>query len=240
MSKSDKWLANHYIELQVTKVTTPWQATSVVIKAFWGIGPDSKSATTSVMLEWIGCTLAEASTTCGGEGTWKSKNTVVYLFKAVTTCSGGTGTRHDSHKPKHEYCAAWFGNIIFSHLQAAGVAVFTQCCRCICFFNLTKEQLVLVLPLLNHLKLQKVIMCAYTVVALSCILSMCAGGSTILMFSFVGLQPFAPQLPNVLLVKIGVHQSLGHMVECNFLMHCVVRAIIMAKKALAGECIAIL
>jgi hypothetical protein len=120
--------------------------------------------------------------------------------------------------------------------------------RCICFFNvcvsllyflqqLTKEQLVLVLPLLNHLKLQKVIMCAYTVVALSCILSMCAGGSTILMyacpsllsphpycqicrFSFVGLQPFAPQLPNVLLVKIGVHQSLGHMVECNFLMHC--------------------
>jgi hypothetical protein len=95
-----------------------------------------------------------------------------------------------------------------------------------------------VLPLLlNRLESQEVVVYSYAAVALDRILSMRAGGSTTLMyvgsslllrypynrvcrFSSVDVQPFAPQLLNVILAKIAVQQSPERTAENDFLMRC--------------------
>ena len=54
-------------ELHVPEVATPRQAAANVIKAFGGVGPNSESPRTGVVLEWIGWALMEASAGRGGE-----------------------------------------------------------------------------------------------------------------------------------------------------------------------------
>ena len=102
-----------------------------------------------------------------------------------------------------------------------------------------KEQLVSVLPLLlNRLESQEVVVYTYAAVALDRILSMRTGGSMTPMyallplshgpvliikfcrFSSADVQPFAPQLLNVILAKIGVQNSPERTAENDFLMRC--------------------
>jgi exportin-2 (importin alpha re-exporter) len=106
--------------------------------------------------------------------------------------------------------------------------------------QLTKEQLVSVLPLLlNRLDSDDVVVYTYAAVALDRILSMRVGDSTVLMyvplviadllfsfsyriyrFSSVDVQPFALRLLNVLLIKIEKQQSPERAAENDFLMRC--------------------
>ena len=65
-------------KLHVSKVATPRQAAADVVKALVGVGPDSKSVTTALALEWIGRAL----------GTRDGEKAAVYLSEAVATCSG--------------------------------------------------------------------------------------------------------------------------------------------------------
>ena len=74
-------------ELQVSEVATPRQAAADVVKALVGVGPDSESATTALVLEWIGRALAEAAAARDSEEGWKSKDAAVYVFEAVATRS---------------------------------------------------------------------------------------------------------------------------------------------------------
>ena len=91
--------------------------------------------------------------------------------------------------------------------------------------------------LLNRLESQEVVVYTYAAVALDRILSMRVSGSTALMyvslplsfiasalssnrFSSVDVQPFASQLLNVLLVKIGVQPNPERTAENDFLMRC--------------------
>jgi exportin-2 (importin alpha re-exporter) len=108
-----------------------------------------------------------------------------------------------------------------------------------CPQQLTKEQLVSVLPLLlNRLDSSDVVVYTYAAVALDRILSMRVGDSTILMyaprikptvflsfynvcrFSSADVQPFAPRLLNALLTKIEAQQSPEKVAENDFLMRC--------------------
>ena len=103
--------------------------------------------------------------------------------------------------------------------------------------QLTKEQLVSVLPLLlNRLESQEVVVYTYAAVALDRILSMRTGGSMTPMyalpplsrclaliiqfcrFSSADVQPFAAQLLNVILAKIGFQNSPERTAENDFLM----------------------
>jgi exportin-2 (importin alpha re-exporter) len=109
-----------------------------------------------------------------------------------------------------------------------------------CPQQLTKEQLVSVLPLLlGHLDSNDVVVYTYAAVALDRILSMRVRDSTVLMyvprvsyassflpvfyicrFSSADVQPFALQLLNALLTKINVRQSPEKVAENDFLMRC--------------------
>ncbi|KAI9431167.1 importin alpha re-exporter [Lactarius indigo] len=189
-----------------------------VIKALVGVGPDSESATTALALEWIGRALAEASAARDGEEAWKSKDAAVYLFEACVTATNPNV------------------NIVQWLLRAGRVhpALQVDAIRYLYTFRyqLTKEQLVSVLPLLlNRLESQEVVVYTYAAVALDRILAMRVGGSTTLMFSSADVQPFASQLLNVLLAKIGIQPSPERTAENDFLM----RFIITAKQALVGE-----
>ncbi|KAN0129449.1 Cse1 domain containing protein [Lactarius tabidus] len=171
------------------------------------------------------------------KGTWKNKDAAVYLFEAVATSSGTLAQCVTATNPNVNL-VQWFGDNIFGDLQAAaggGVhpALQVDAIRYLYTFRyqFTKEQLVSVLPLLlNRLGSQEVVVYTRAAVALDCILSMRAGGSTTLMFSSADVQPFVSQPLNVLLAKIGVQQSPA--AENDFL---VLRVIITVKQALVGE-----
>ena len=75
-------------ELHVSEVSTPRQAAADVVNALRGIGPDSESATTEVVLKWTGRALVEVLAGRGSEDVWKKKDIVVYLFEAVAMRSG--------------------------------------------------------------------------------------------------------------------------------------------------------
>ncbi|KAH9023317.1 Cse1-domain-containing protein [Lactarius hengduanensis] len=234
-------------ELQVSEVATPRQAAADVIKALVGVGPDSESATTAVALEWIGRALAEASAAGDGEDAWKSKDAAVYLFEAVATRSGTLSQGVTATNPNVNI-VQWFGDNIFGDIQAAASgrvhpALQVDAIRYLYTFRyqLTKEQLVSVLPLLlNRLESQEVVVYTYAAVALDRILAMRLGGSTTLMFSSADVQPFASQLLNVLLAKIEIQPSPERIAENDFLMRCVARVIITAKQALVGESVDVL
>ena len=92
--------------------------------------------------------------------------------------------------------------------------------------------------LLNRLESQEVVVYTYAAVALDRILSMRTGGSMTPMyallplshclvliikfcrFSSADVQPFAAQLLNVILTKIGVQNSPERTAENDFLMRC--------------------
>ncbi|KAH8981961.1 CAS/CSE protein [Lactarius hatsudake] len=218
-----------------------------VIKALVGVGPDSESATTAVALEWIGHALAETSAAGDGEDAWKSKDAAVYLFEAVATRSGTLSQGVTATNPNVNI-VQWFGDNIFGDIQAAASgrvhpALQVDAIRYLYTFRyqLTKEQLVSVLPLLlNRLESQEVVVYTYAAVALDRILAMRLGGSTTLMFSSADVQPFASQLLNVLLAKIEIQPSPERTAENDFLMRCVARVIITGKQALVGESVDIL
>jgi exportin-2 (importin alpha re-exporter) len=103
--------------------------------------------------------------------------------------------------------------------------------------QLTKEQLVSVLPLLSsRLESHDVVVYTYAAVALDRVLSMRVGESTSLMcvshamlasfshnlyrFSSADVQPFALQLLDVLLAKIDLQASPERVAENDFLMRC--------------------
>ncbi|KAI9448619.1 armadillo-type protein [Lactarius psammicola] len=234
-------------ELQVSEVATPRQAAADVIKALVGVGPDSESATTALALEWIGRALTEASAARDVEDAWKSKDAAVYLFEAVATRSA-TLTQGVTATNPNVNIVQWFGDNIFGDLQAAAggrvhPALQVDAIRYLYTFRyqLTKEQLVSVLPLLlNRLESQEVVVYTYAAVALDRILSMRVGGSTTLMFSSADVQPFASQLLSVLLAKIGIQPSPERTAENDFLMRCVARVVITAKQALAREYVTVL
>ena len=73
-------------ELQISEISTPRQAAADVVKALAGVGPESEVVTTTLVFEWISRALVEATQVV--EHGWKSKDTAVYLFEAVVTCSG--------------------------------------------------------------------------------------------------------------------------------------------------------
>ncbi|KAN0129949.1 Cse1 domain containing protein [Lactarius tabidus] len=181
-----------------------------------GRWPDSESAMTGVPLD---------------KGTWKNKDAAVYLFEAVATCSGTLAQCMTAMNLNVNIVQ--FSDNIFGDLQAAAggavhPALQVDAIRYLYTFRyqFTKEHLVSVLPLLlNRLGSQEVVVYTRAAVALDCILSMRAGGSTTLTLSSADVQPFVSRPLNVLLAKIGGVQRIPS----------VARVIITAKQALVGE-----
>ncbi|KAI0248954.1 importin alpha re-exporter [Lactifluus subvellereus] len=225
-------------ELQVSEVSTPRQAAADVVNALVGVGQESEIATTAVAFEWISRALTGAAQ--GGEDAWKNKDAAVYLFEAVATRSGTLTQGVTATNPNVDI-VQWFAENIYRDLQvgAGGVHPVLQvdAIRYLYTFRyqLTKEQLVSVLPLLSsRLESHDVVVYTYAAVALDRILSMRVGGSTTLMFSSTDVQPFALQLLNILFTKIEAQSSPERVAENDFLMRCVTRVILTAKQGL-GE-----
>ncbi|KAI0055486.1 Cse1-domain-containing protein [Artomyces pyxidatus] len=222
-------------DLLISDIATPRQAAGDVIKALVSSGFEADA--TAVVLEWVARGL-ESYATSGPTG-WKSKDSAVYLFEAVASLGSTTTLGVTSTNPLVSV-VQFFAENIFQDLQTGPQTVHpvlqVDAIKYLYTFRnqLTKEQLVSVLPLLTaRLSSENTVVYTYAAVAIDRILSIRVGGSPIPMFNSADIREVAPQLVDVILRKVESGSSPEKVSENDFVMRCVARVVITARQVLA-------
>jgi exportin-2 (importin alpha re-exporter) len=161
--------------------TSRRQAAAELVKALVAAGAEQD--TTALVREVADAGLANAAADAGPDGDgWRAKDSAVYLMTAVAARGGTAASGVTATNPLVDV-VAFFSQHVFSDLQADTGAVHpvlqVDAIRFLHTFRnqLTKEQLLSVLPLLHkHLGSPNVVCCTYAAVTIERILFIKQGG----------------------------------------------------------------
>ncbi|KAG9044436.1 importin-alpha export receptor [Tulasnella sp. UAMH 9824] len=208
-------------------------AASELIRALVSIGLDAP--VTRLIEQYIAAALQEYA--ANPSENWKSKDTAIYLLTAIasqasTTHHGVTSTNVLVDIVK------FFSENVAQDLNTEGSTVHpilqVDAIRFIYTFRyqLTKEQLASVLPLLvRHLGSSNYVCYTYAAITIERILFMKSGKTP--MFNYTDIQSLTDTILNALFVRILGGGTPEKVAENEYLMKCAMRVIITAKGSLA-------
>ncbi|KAF8839712.1 Cse1-domain-containing protein [Paxillus ammoniavirescens] len=214
------------------EASTRRQSAADVLQALVGSGYQTEA--TEIVGAWINTGLAEYNSNPAEN--WKAKDSAVYLLTAIateasTTQHGVTSTNAQVDVVK------FFSEHVFQDLQAAQGSVHpilqVDAIRFLLTFRnqLTKEQLLAVLPLLiKHLSSENYVAYTYAAITIDRILSIKRG--TQLLFSQADVHDFAADLLSAVLTKIEGAGTPEKVAENDHLMKCAMRVIVSARQTL--------
>ncbi|KAK7678006.1 hypothetical protein QCA50_018946 [Cerrena zonata] len=217
-------------------VVTRRQAAAEVLRALVASGLEQE--TTQVAGVWISQGLAEYNANKTKEGSWKAKDTAIYLMTAVATRGSTTQLGVTSTNTLVDV-VQFFSEHIFGDLQAEHGSVHpvlqVDAIRFLYTFRtqLTKPQLLSVLPLLGrHLGSENYVCYTYAAISIERILFIRQGNQ--LMFTQADISELAPYILDALLSKVEKGGSPEKVAENDYLMKCVMRVIMTARSSLAA------
>ncbi|TRM64668.1 armadillo-type protein [Schizophyllum amplum] len=219
------------LALASTDVSTRRQAAADVIQALVSSGFDAE--TTEIVGEWIRKGLQEYAS---NKENWQAKDGAVYSFTAVAT--KGSTTQHGvtSTNPRVNVIE-FFSNNVFQDLQAAAGTVNpilqVDAIKFLYTFRnqLTKPQLISVLPLLvHHLGSDNYVTYTYAAITIDRILFIKQGNQ--LLFAQADIHDFAADMINALLKKVEAGGTPEKVAENQHLMRCIMRIILTARQSL--------
>ncbi|KIK96918.1 hypothetical protein PAXRUDRAFT_825478 [Paxillus rubicundulus Ve08.2h10] len=214
------------------EASTRRQSAADVLQALVGSGYQTEA--TEIVGAWINTGLAEYNSNPAEN--WKAKDSAVYLLTAIateasTTQHGVTSTNAQVDVVK------FFSEHVFQDLQAAQGSVHpilqVDAIRFLLTFRnqLTKEQLLAVLPLLiKHLTSENYVAYTYAAITIDRILSIKRGAQ--LLFSQADVHDFAADLLSAVLTKIEGAGTPEKVAENDHLMKCAMRVIVSARQTL--------
>ncbi|KAL5498046.1 CSE1_1 [Sanghuangporus vaninii] len=214
--------------------TTRRQAAADVLRALVASGYEA--VTTEIVLRWIGLGLHEYASDLRGEDSWKRKDQSVYLLTAVAT-RGATAQQGVTSTNALVDVVDFFSRNVFEDLQADSDAVHpilqVDSIRFLYSFRnqLTKEQLVSVLPLLlRHLGSSNYVTYTYAATTIERILVIKRNSQ--LLFNQEDIREIAPQILDAVLSRVESGGSPEKIAENDYLMKCVMRVILTARTTL--------
>ncbi|EPQ50330.1 Cse1-domain-containing protein [Gloeophyllum trabeum ATCC 11539] len=216
----------------VGDVATRRQAAADIVRALVASG--SETETTEVVGQWITNGLQQYA--ADPAGNWKSKDSAVYLLTAVAT--KGSTTQHGVTSTNALVdVVKFFSDNVFSDLQAAPNAIHpvlqVDAIRFLYTFRnqLSKEQLLAVLPMLQHHLASENPAC-YTFAAIAIERILFIRRNNQLLFTQADVRDLAPSLLDVLLTRIESGGSAQKVAENDYLMRCAMRVIVTARQTL--------
>ncbi|KAI0088382.1 importin alpha re-exporter [Irpex rosettiformis] len=210
------------------------QAAADLVRALVSSGLEAE--TTEVAGAYINQGLQEYNNNKTKGGSWKSKNTAVYLLTAVAT-RGSTTQQGVTSTNTLVDVVRFFSEHIFQDLQAPAGSVHpllqVDAIRYLYTFRtqLTKAQLLSVLPLLvTHLSSDNYVCYTYAAISIERILFIKQNNQ--LLFSQADVHESARPLIDALLKKIEQAGTPEKVAENDYLMRCIMRVIITARSSL--------
>ncbi|KAN0094806.1 CAS/CSE protein, C-terminus domain containing protein [Tylopilus felleus] len=214
------------------EASTRRQAAADVLQALVGSG--YRTETTEIVGTWIQTGL-EAYGRDAKEN-WTAKNSAVYLLSAIAT-EASTMQHGVTSINAQVDVVKFFSDHVFQDLQAARGTVHpilqVDAIRFLLTFRnqLTKEQLLAVLPLLiKHLTSENYVAYTYAAITIDRILYIKKG--TQLLFTQADVHDFAADLLNAVLSKIEGAGTPEKVAENDHLMKCAMRVIVTARQTL--------
>ncbi|KZS89199.1 Cse1-domain-containing protein [Sistotremastrum niveocremeum HHB9708] len=218
------------------------QAAADVIRAFVSAssnagasGEGKEGDVTEVVGRWIGRGLEVYNADPNGEDKWKAKDAAIFLFGAVAT-RGSTAQQGVTSTNALINVVEFFSNHVLQDLQAPQVPhpiLQVDAIRYLYTFRnqLTKEQLLAVLPLLvQHLGSPNYVSYSYAAITIERILFIKKDNR--LLFSQADVHDFANAILSAVLSKIEAAGSPQKVAENDYLMKCAMRVIITARQSL--------
>lgn len=208
-------------------------AASELIRALVSIGLDAP--VTRLIEQYIGAALQEYAS--NPSENWKSKDTAIYLLTAIASQAS---TSHHGVTATNVLVdiVKFFSENVAQDLNVDGPAVHpilqVDAIRFIYTFRyqLTKEQLASVLPLLvRHLGSSNYVCYTYAAITIERILFMKSGKTP--MFNYTDIQPLTDTILSALFARILGGGTPEKVAENEYLMKCAMRVIITAKGSLA-------
>ncbi|KAJ9111753.1 hypothetical protein QFC22_006412 [Naganishia vaughanmartiniae] len=167
---------------------------------------------------------------------WKSKDTAIYLLTGIAS-RGSTQHQGVTSVNALVNVVEFFSNNVFADLQADSSAVHpilqVDAIKYLFTFRnqLTKEQLVSVLPLLvKHLESSNYVVYSYAAITIERILFIKQNG--MVLFTQADVRPFAESILMACFRNIESGQTPEKIAENDYLMKCVMRVIITARQSL--------
>ncbi|KAJ9118399.1 hypothetical protein QFC24_006228 [Naganishia onofrii] len=167
---------------------------------------------------------------------WKSKDTAIYLLTGIAS-RGSTQHQGVTSVNALVNVVEFFSNNVFADLQAESSAVHpilqVDAIKYLFTFRnqLTKEQLVSVLPLLvKHLESTNYVVYSYAAITIERILFIKQNG--LVLFTQADVRPFAENILMACFRNIESGQTPEKIAENDYLMKCVMRVIITARQSL--------
>ncbi|TFK31640.1 importin alpha re-exporter [Crucibulum laeve] len=215
-----------------TDLATRRQAAADVLQALVGSGYEAE--TTEIVGAWINTGLTEYA--ANKEENWKAKDSAVYLLTALAT-RGSTSQHGVTSTNALVDVVKFFSDNVYEDLKAAPGAVHpilqVDAIRFLYTFRnqLTKDQLLSVLPLLvHHLDSSNYVTYTYAAITIDRVLFIKQGNQ--LLFAQADIHDFAPALVDALLKKIESAGSAEKVAENDHLMKCIMRVIVTARQTL--------
>ncbi|KAF9242294.1 armadillo-type protein [Melanogaster broomeanus] len=214
------------------EVSTRRQAAADVLQALVGSG--YRTEATEIVGAWINTGLAEYN--ANPAENWKAKDSAVYLLAAIATEASTTQHGVTSINAQVDV-VKFFSEHVFQDLQATQGSVHpilqVDAIRFLLTFRnqLTKEQLLAVLPLLiKHLNSENYVAYTYAAITIDRILFIKKGAQ--LLFSQADVHDFAADLLSAVLTKIEGAGTPEKVAENDHLMKCAMRVIVTARQTL--------
>ncbi|KAF8188046.1 importin alpha re-exporter [Pholiota molesta] len=215
-----------------TDLATRRQAAADVLQALVGSGYDAEA--TEIVGAWINTGLSEY--TSNKAENWKAKDSAVYLLTAVAT--RGSTTQHGVTSTNALVdVVKFFSDHVFEDLQAASGTVHpilqVDAIRFLYTFRnqLTKPQLLSVLPLLtHHLRSDNYVTYTYAAITIDRILAIKQNNQ--LLFAQADIHDSALDLIDALLSRIEAARTPEKVAENDHLMKCTMRIIVTARQTL--------
>ncbi|KAG8999003.1 importin-alpha export receptor [Tulasnella sp. JGI-2019a] len=207
-------------------------AASELVRALVSIGLDAE--VTKIVQSYIEIALQQYGQNPAEN--WKSKDRAIYLLTAIAS-QASTSQHGVTSTNSLVDIIRFFSDNIYRDLSADMGAVhpilqvdairFLHTFR----YQLTKEQLTSVLPLLiRHLASSSYVCYTYAAITIERILFIKSG--RVMMFNHIDIQAFTTEVLNALFERIASHVTPEKVAENEYLMKCAMRVIITAKQGL--------
>ncbi|KZV93299.1 importin alpha re-exporter [Exidia glandulosa HHB12029] len=223
------------LDMSLGDTTTRRTAAAELLRAL--VSSSKEATVTSVVGAWIGASLQRYST--NQTDNWKDKDAAIYVLTAVAS-KGATSLHGVTSTSMLIDVVQFFGQHIAQDLQAAPGSVHpilqVDAIRFLNTFRsqLTKDQLLQVLPLLmRHLLSEHYVCFTYAAIAIERILFIKKSGSTVEpLFTPTDVQDSAGGILDALFSRIERGGSPQKVAENDYLMKCVLRVIITTGSAI--------
>ncbi|KAH7097236.1 importin alpha re-exporter [Auriculariales sp. MPI-PUGE-AT-0066] len=222
-------------DMHMSDASTRRAAAADLLRSLVNSGKETE--VTTIVGEWIGASLQKYGT--NPQENWKDKDAAIYVLTAVAA-KGGTGLQGITSRSMLIDVVEFFGQHIAQDLQAPAGSVHpilqVDAIKFLHTFRsqLTKEQLIQVLPLLvQHLASNNYVSMTYASIAVERILFLKKPDALSQpLFEPSDVQGFASGIIDALFTRIEAGGSPQKVAENDFLMKCVMRIILTAGPAI--------